>query len=448
MTRVIDAVLALRGIGAYAVVGLLAFVEAGALVGLLVPGELAVLLGGVLASRGQVSLPAMVGVAAAAAILGDSAGYEFGRHLGPRLLRSERFVRRFGGRLERASAYVNDRGGAAVFAGRWTSVLRALVPGIAGMARMPYGRFLAYNVVGGVLWATTFVVLGYLAGASYQRVERIAGRASLLLVVAIALVVGVRWVVHRVAARREWLRAIRDRALAWPAVRWMTGHWGTQLDWLGRRLDRRARAGLGLTITVSALTAATWVIGVAVQDLLAGEELALLDGPVNRALAPYRTVAALDVARIVLAAVELPWVGLLAVVLAGSAWRASGRAAALRLVGGAALTVIVALALRGVLPVTSVGTRFPSVQTTVAAAFAVSLTTAFARRGWAAGTRAATAATVAVALVAFAALVDTDSALSGVVGGAGLGSLLALVLEVPTRLRSPLVGATGGTPEP
>lgn len=143
MTRVIDAVLALRGIGAYAVVGLLAFVEAGALVGLLVPGELAVLLGRVLASRGQVSLPAMVGVAAAAVILGDSAGYEFGRHLGPRLLRSERFVRRFGGWLERASAYVNDRGGAAVFAGRWTSVLRALVPGIAGMARMPYGRFLA-----------------------------------------------------------------------------------------------------------------------------------------------------------------------------------------------------------------------------------------------------------------------------------------------------------------
>lgn len=264
--------------------------------------------------------------------------------------------------------------------------------------------------MGGVLWATTFVVLGDLAGASYQRVERIAGRASLLLVVAIALVVGVRWVVHRVAARREWLRAIRDRALARPAVRWMTGHWGTQLDWLGRRLDRRARAGLGLTITVSARTAATWAIGVAVQDLLAREELALLDGPVNRALAPYRTVAALDVARIVLAAVEVPWVGLLAVVLAGSAWRASGRAAALRLVGGAALTVIVALALRGVLPVTSVGTRFPSVQTTVAAAFSVSLTTAFARRGWAAGTRAATAATVAVALVAFAALVDTPTA--------------------------------------
>lgn len=292
------------------------------------------------------------------------------------------------------------------------------------------------------------MLLGYLAGASYQRVERIAGRASLLLVVAIALVVGVRWAVHRVAARQDALRRIRDRALAWPAVRWMTGHGGTQLDWVGRRLDRRTRTGQGLTITVSALAAATWVIGVAVQDLLAGEELALLDGPVNRALAPYRTVAALDVARIVLAAVELPWVGLLAVVLAGAAWHASGRAAAVRLAGAAALTVIVALALRGVLPATAVGTRFPSVETAATAAFAVSLTTTFGRRGWATGTRAATTAAVVVALVAFAALVDTDSALSGVVGGAALGSLLALLPEVPTRLRAAPVDAAPGSGRP
>lgn len=83
MTRIVDAILTLRGMGAYAVVALLAFAEAGALIGLLVPGELAVVLGGVLASRGQVSLPVMTGVASVAAVLGESAGYELGRHLGP-----------------------------------------------------------------------------------------------------------------------------------------------------------------------------------------------------------------------------------------------------------------------------------------------------------------------------------------------------------------------------
>ncbi|MDP9300705.1 MAG: VTT domain-containing protein [Actinomycetota bacterium] len=78
--------------------------------------------------------------------------------------------------LQSAQAYVRRRKGAAVFFGRFTAALRVLVPGLAGMSDVHYPSFLAYNVAGGALWGTAFAVLGYLAGASYQRVEKIASR--------------------------------------------------------------------------------------------------------------------------------------------------------------------------------------------------------------------------------------------------------------------------------
>jgi membrane-associated protein len=75
-----------------------------------------------------------------------------------------------------------------VFLGRFVGLLRALVPALAGMSRMPYRTFLPWNLAGGLIWAPGFVLLGYLAGGSYQRVERIAGRASLLLALVVVAV--------------------------------------------------------------------------------------------------------------------------------------------------------------------------------------------------------------------------------------------------------------------
>jgi membrane protein DedA with SNARE-associated domain len=177
MGRLVDAILGLSGPLAYLVVGGLAFGEAAAFVGLFLPGEVAVLLGGVLASEGQVSLPAMLAVACLAAVAGDSVGYEIGRRYGERILRT-RLLRRHSAAVERARAYVQAKGGRAVFLGRWTGVLRALVPGLAGISGMPYRRFIVANIAGGVAWASTFVLLGYAAGASFRSVERYAGRAG------------------------------------------------------------------------------------------------------------------------------------------------------------------------------------------------------------------------------------------------------------------------------
>ena len=179
-------------------VGLLSFAEAASFVGLVVPGETALLLAGALASTGAVSLPVLIVVAAVTAVLGDSVGYEIGRRLGPRLRRG-RLGRWIGpARWDRAEQMIARRGPAAVFLGRWVGVLRALVPALAGATGMGYRRFLLWNVLGGITWATGIASLGYAAGAALPLVQRILGRVSVVVVVLVVAVV----VVHTVRKRR------------------------------------------------------------------------------------------------------------------------------------------------------------------------------------------------------------------------------------------------------
>lgn len=197
MSGIINSLLSLSGGLAYAVVGLLAFGEAAAFVGLFLPGETALLVGGVLAANGRVSLPVLLVVAAVAAVAGDSVGYEIGRHFGPPLRRS-RLGRLVGEqRWSRAEAYVLRRGGPAVLLGRWVGVLRALVPALAGMTRMPYRRFLAWNAAGGVAWASTVVLVGYAAGAAWQTFAGYLGRAGTVLLALALLVLIARWLRRR-----------------------------------------------------------------------------------------------------------------------------------------------------------------------------------------------------------------------------------------------------------
>jgi membrane-associated protein len=199
ISSVVDEVLKLHGLAAYGLVGGLAFAEAALFVGFVLPGETAVLLGGVLANQHRVSLPVMIVVAVLAAIIGDSVGYEVGRHFGTRLLDSRIFERRRRG-LERGQQALRENGGRAVFLARFTAFLRAVMPGLAGAARMPYRRFLVFNAAGGLIWAAGFTLLGYLVGAGYHTVENIAGRAGEVILALVVLAVIV-FVIRR--RRRE-----------------------------------------------------------------------------------------------------------------------------------------------------------------------------------------------------------------------------------------------------
>ncbi len=196
---ILDHILKLHGLEAYLLVGGLAFAEAALLVGFVLPGETAVLLGGVLAFQHQVSLSLIAVVAVVAAISGDSVGYEVGRHFGTRLLKTRLFARHQQG-LEKGQQALRDNGGRAVFLARFTAFLRAVMPGLAGTARMPYRRFLAFNAAGGLVWALGFTLLGYAAGASYKRIEKIAGNVSLIILAVVVLAAVFLMIRHR---RRE-----------------------------------------------------------------------------------------------------------------------------------------------------------------------------------------------------------------------------------------------------
>jgi membrane-associated protein len=199
LTTIVDEILKLNGPPAYALVGGLSFAEAAVFVGFVLPGETAVLLGGVLANQGRVSLTGIAIVAVLSAIIGDSVGYEVGRRYGNRILGTRIFARRQRG-IERGKKMLHDYGGRAVFLSRFTAFLRAVMPGLAGTAPLPYRRFLVFNAAGGVVWGLGFTLLGYLVGASYRKVETIAGRASEIILGAVVVLVVVLVIRHR---RRE-----------------------------------------------------------------------------------------------------------------------------------------------------------------------------------------------------------------------------------------------------
>lgn len=288
MGHLADRILALHGWAALAVVFLLPALEASAFVGVVVPGEIAVLLGGVLAFQHRVSLPAVIAAAIAGAIIGDTAGYLVGRRWGRTILHSSigRLVKHE--HLDRAERFLAERGGPAVFLGRFTAALRALIPGLAGMARLRYRTFAVYNALGGAVWASGFVLLGYAAGTGWRRVEHTAGRASLLLLIvlvaAATIVLAARWVAHH----PDRLRAFADRRLQRPWIQRIRGRYQRQLAFLARRLQPQGALGLTLTLTAVALVAAGWAFGAVLQDVLAGEEGALLDGPVQRFFVAHR----------------------------------------------------------------------------------------------------------------------------------------------------------------
>ncbi len=288
MSGLLEQLLALASPWGYVLVGLLAAGEAAAFIGLIVPGETAMLLGGVLVATGHAELGWMITAGIMGAVTGDSIGYELGRRFGAPLQRSRLGSRVGPQRWQRAEAYVRDRGGKAVLLGRWIGVLRALVPFVAGASRMPYRVFLPYNIAGGAPWAAAFVAAGFLAGNSYQRVERAAGRASLVLgilvVLIVAVIVAARWVTKH---PDTILRPVRNVARSERAQHFAS-RYRRQITFVADRLRPRGAFGLVLTVQLIVLVTAGAAFGGVVEDVLRGNELIGLDSPISRFLITRR----------------------------------------------------------------------------------------------------------------------------------------------------------------
>jgi membrane protein DedA with SNARE-associated domain len=193
----------MSGTVAIVLIAVLVFGETAIFLGFVLPGEAAVVFGGVLASRGHLSLPALTAVVVVTAVAGPLVGYEVGRRMGDRLF-TARVLNRVSGPLERARTGLREKGGLAVFAGRFLAIVRALMPAAAGAADMPYRTFAIYNLLSGVIWGVGYSLLGYVAGSAYAVVERRVGAG---LAIALAIIV--------IAAAGIWALR-RHRAVAAP----------------------------------------------------------------------------------------------------------------------------------------------------------------------------------------------------------------------------------------
>jgi membrane protein DedA with SNARE-associated domain/membrane-associated phospholipid phosphatase len=203
----------------YALVGLLAFLETGAFVGLVFPGETAVILGGAVAGQGELSVILMIAVVWSCAWAGDSVSFVIGNRLGREfVLRHGPKVRITRERFEQVEAYFARHGGKTILVGRFIGLVRALAPFIAGSSGMRYRAFVPFSIIGTGLWAATFTLLGYVLSESLDRAAELAGRGTFVFGATVAVIVGAV-LLARLFRKPENRARVTARIEATPGVR-------------------------------------------------------------------------------------------------------------------------------------------------------------------------------------------------------------------------------------
>lgn len=171
------------GAWVYVAVAALVFLETTVLAGLVIHGELALLIGGVAAERGDVSLSALVALTWAAAVAGDSVSLLLGRTLGrPFLERHGARAGLDGERLARVEAFFARHGGKALLLGRFTGLTRAVLPFVAGSSGLALRRLLPFSAASGLVWTATFTTLGYVFSESFEDAGATASRVTFVAV--------------------------------------------------------------------------------------------------------------------------------------------------------------------------------------------------------------------------------------------------------------------------
>jgi membrane protein DedA with SNARE-associated domain/membrane-associated phospholipid phosphatase len=233
----------------YLLVGALAFLETGAFVGLVAPGEFTVLLGGAVASQGDISLPLIIAVTWLSAFAGDSVSFMLGARLG------REFLVRHGGRvgitperLKQVETYFARYGGRTILIGRFIGLVRALAPFIAGSSRLRYRAFAPYSILGTGLWSIALILLGYFFAQSLDKVTNIVGKGlvvfGIVVGVVVALVVAYRFL-REPANRRRVVAEMQKRRALRPILQ-LGRRLRPQFAFLWRRLTP---GGLGLEFT-------------------------------------------------------------------------------------------------------------------------------------------------------------------------------------------------------
>src|SRR5215213_1625995 len=258
--------------------------------GVPLPGETILLAAGFLAQRGHIDVGDAIVFGILGAVVGDQIGYWVGRKGGrPFVLRWGHYVRVTPERLERAERFFVRHGGKAVFLARFFAGLRVFGALVAGISQMRWRTFVFYNVLGGAVWATAVVLVGYLAGGSLGLVERWLGRATVVLAALVAVAMGFYLAYRWVANNRGRIVEYGDAALAYPPVARLRERYDRQLRWLLRRLTPGQYLGLHLTVGLLTAAGSLWLFGGLAEDLLTGDPLVRFDRTLDDYLHAHAT---------------------------------------------------------------------------------------------------------------------------------------------------------------
>lgn len=166
-----DIITLIKTAGYLGIAGIL-FAESGLFVGFFLPGDSLLFTAGFLASQGYLHIVPLMILSFVAAVVGDSVGYAFGRRVGPSIFKREDSLLFHKDHIERARIFYERHGGKAIILARFMPIVRTFAPILAGVGHMRYGGFVAYNIIGGLLWTIGLSGLGYFLGNTIPDVDK------------------------------------------------------------------------------------------------------------------------------------------------------------------------------------------------------------------------------------------------------------------------------------
>ncbi len=187
---------------------LIVFAETGLAAGFFLPGDSLLVVAGLFAAKGDLNVFVLLSTLFVAAVVGDAVGYYSGSKLGPHIFKRQKSLFFRPSHLEKAHGFYEKYGGKTIIIARFVPIVRTFAPIVAGAAKMPYRKFVVFNVVGGFLWVFSMILTGYFLGSVIPNLDQHI-EWVVIIVVALSLTPPIY---EYIKSRREKSRAAKAAA--------------------------------------------------------------------------------------------------------------------------------------------------------------------------------------------------------------------------------------------
>lgn len=278
------------GIFGYWVVLFISLAESLPFIGLLVPGTVLVALFGFFSAQGYLDVGDLIWFSAIGAILGDSISYYLGTR-GTKLFRTENKFLKLS-HLERGEQFFKKHGNKSIFLGRFIGPLRPVIPFVAGVFKMNKWSFLFWNILSGILWAASVVLLGYFFGGALSAIEVWSSRVGIFIIAVVASLITVRLLVKYTPPFFVFIKSIslsiKGAIISNPdAQRFVKNH-PTSFQFIERRLNKENFSGLSLTLLCIAFVYVLFLFFGIIEDVITSDAIVVADTRVANLLFAFR----------------------------------------------------------------------------------------------------------------------------------------------------------------